>query len=154
MESRDEILKVLEEMYRRVSVYTRSDNNLTKTDKQFIEQHFPLVRRRPFTKTSCGQCYADAIIEMLVYLRKNELMAKSNYILKSGVVLQAASDPKVYTNANLTDAVAERYLRDNPKRIRLFASYPDDWDERIKPKERTRKKEIEDSEPEDIQIPE
>jgi chromosome segregation ATPase len=36
-------------------------------------------------------------------------------------------DANVYSNANLTDDVAEEYLRKNPNAIRKFAAYPDDW---------------------------
>lgn len=135
MDSRSEILEVLEGVYGRRSGRTLADTDLTNDDKRFIEQHFALVRRKPFTKTSCGQCYVDALIEMLIYLRKNELMEKSNYLLKKGVVAQSATNPKVYTNSNLTDKAAEAFLKENPKRIGLFEVYPADWETRIGKKE-------------------
>lgn len=58
---------------------------------------------------------------------------KSNYTLKNGVLLQTEfGSNTMYTNANLTDEVAENYLAKNPKREIFFASMPTDWEERVK----------------------
>jgi hypothetical protein len=67
---------------------------------------------------------------MYIYLQKNNLMAKTNYALIAGVILQSADSPDVYTNANLTDEAAEKYLKDNPGRIKVFSHYPEDWKKR------------------------
>jgi hypothetical protein len=123
MTNKSEILLRLEEMKARLS-------GLSFSDKTFIEDIHPQVLRRPFTRTGCGDCYKDTVIEMYTYLQKNDLMEKSNYLLKAGVVLQAACDPHFYTNSNLTDKVAESYLKNNPNRIGLFASFPADWEKR------------------------
>ena len=125
MITRKDILPVLEEMKGRLSA-------LSDSDKKIIEEHFETVKRRPFTSTNCGDCYRDAVIEMIIYLQKNEIMQKSNYLLKNGAILQSPTDKDVYSNKNLTDEVAERYLKENTKRISFFASYPDDWEDRIK----------------------
>jgi hypothetical protein len=120
----DEIINRLQEMKARLS-------GLSSSDKTYIENAHPQVLRRPFTKTGCGDCYRDAVIEMYTYLQKNSLMEKTNYLLKAGVVLQNADDTNVYTNANLTDQAAEKYLKNRPKSIGLFAAYPNDWEKRI-----------------------
>jgi len=128
MIDRSEILLKLEEMKGRLK-------DLSVSDKLFIESVHETILRYPFTRTNCGDCYRDAVIQMYTFLQKNEIMKKSNYLLVAGVILQMPSDPNVYSNKNLTDEVAERYLKDNPNRISLFASYPEDWEERIdKPK--------------------
>lgn len=58
---------------------------------------------------------------------------KSNYSLKNGVLLQAEfGSNTMYTNANLTDEVAENYLAKNPKGEIFFALLPTDWEERVK----------------------
>ena len=66
---------------------------------------------------------------------------KTIYKLKNGTLLQMGfGSGEFYTNANLTDEVAERYLAKYPERINYFAVYPEDWKERIKPVEKKRKK--------------
>lgn len=58
---------------------------------------------------------------------------KSNYTLKNGVLLQTEfGSNTMYTNANLTDEVAENYLAKDPKGEIFFASMPTDWEERVK----------------------
>ena len=124
MMNREEILLRLEEMKGRLK-------DLSSSDKSFIESIQITVLRRPFTRTGCGDCYRDAVIEMYYFLQKNEIMKKSNYSLVAGVILQMAGDPNVYSNSNLTDEAAERYLKNNPKRIDFFSFYPEDWEARI-----------------------
>lgn len=61
---------------------------------------------------------------------------KSNYCLKNGVLLQPEfGQSTFYTNANLTDEVAEKYLAKHPENINLFSVYPNDWEERVKGRE-------------------
>lgn len=38
----------------------------------------------------------------------------------------------MYTNANLTDDVAEKYLAKYPENIKYFARKPENWEERVK----------------------
>lgn len=57
---------------------------------------------------------------------------KCNYRLKNGVLLQPEfGSSEMYTNDNLTDEVAEKYLAKNPKGEIYFAHVPTDWKERI-----------------------
>jgi hypothetical protein len=144
MTAKREILLKLEEMKGRLS------SGLSSSDKSFIEKIQETVLRRPFVKTSCNDCYKDAVIEMYLFLQKNEIMQKTNYTLKAGVILQTAGDPNIYTNSNLTDKAAERYLKDNPNRINFFASHPADWEERAGLKEI--QKEVTESEKEFISL--
>lgn len=84
----------------------------SSSDKSEIERLYKEVLGKEFTKTSCNDCYRDAVIEMTVYIKKNNRMKeKCNYILKNGVLLQPEfGSNKMYTNDNLTDEVAEKYL--------------------------------------------
>ena len=50
---------------------------------------------------------------------------KSQYILKAGVVIQPDGTSDVYTNANLTDAVAAEFLKKYPAAKGLFEKIPD-----------------------------
>lgn len=56
--------------------------------------------------------------------------AKPNYILKGGALIHPAGTSKFYTNA-IPDDVAEDYLAQFPLELNKFASYPEDWQERV-----------------------
>lgn len=57
---------------------------------------------------------------------------KRAYKLKSGVLLQMEfGSPDFYTNENLTDKVAEEYLKKYPDNVGYFAELAEDWEERI-----------------------
>lgn len=93
--------------------------SLSSSDKSDIELMFHEVLGRTFTKTSCGDCYRDAVIEMYSYLKRyGKMKEKSSYALKNGVLLQVGfGSSEMYTNNNLTDEAAERYLAENPAHL-------------------------------------
>ena len=107
--------------------------SLSSSDKAEIENLYAIVLDKKFIRTSCSDCYHDAVIEMIVYLNKNgKMKEKSDYGLKNGVVLQMEfGSSEMYTNANLTDEIAEKYLERYPDNIKYFSKKPDDWKERI-----------------------
>lgn len=122
----------------------------SSTDKDLVERMYKEVLDKTFVRTSCGDCYRDAVIEMYTYLRRNgKMKEKSKYALKNGVVLQMGfSSSEMYTNANLTDEAAERYLAKNPTGVKYFSRFPEDWEARakktteekaVKPRRRTKK---------------
>ena len=124
--------------------------SLSFTDKGQIEQLYKEVIDKTFVRTSCGDCYRDAAIEIYTYLRRyGKMKEKSNYALKNGVVLQMGfSSSEMYTNANLTDEAAERYLAKNSTGVKYFSRFPEDWEARakktteekaVKPRRRTKK---------------
>ena len=114
-----------------------SKASLSSSDKLEIERLYYEVLGKTFHKTSCGDCYRDAAIEIYLYLKRNgKMKEKSNYALKNGVLLQPEfGNSSFYTNANLTDEVAEKYLAKHPKNINMFAVFPNDWKERVKERE-------------------
>lgn len=107
--------------------------SLSYSDKAEIERLYKEVLDKKFIRTSCNDCYRDAVIEMNVYLKKNGSMKeKSEYGLKNGALLQMGfGSSEMYTNANLTDEIAEKYLAKNPSGIKFFAKKPEDWEERV-----------------------
>nr|DAG03093.1 MAG TPA: hypothetical protein [Siphoviridae sp. cttma3] len=107
---------------------------LSSSNKLDIELMYREVLGKDFIKTSCNDCYHDAVIEMYIHLKKTgKMKEKSNYILKNGVVLQKEfGSGDMYTNANITDEVAENYLADNPKGIMFFSGYPADWENKVR----------------------
>lgn len=114
-----------------------SKASLSSSDKLEIERLYYEMLGKTFHKTSCGDCYRDAAIEIYLYLKRNgKMKEKSNYALKNGVLLQPEfGNSSFYTNANLTDEVAEKYLAKHPKNINMFAVFPNDWKERVKERE-------------------
>ena len=103
------------------------------TEKREIETLYTEVLGKEFVKTSCNGCYRDAVFEMYAYLKKNgKMKEKSVYRLKNGALLQMGfGSGEFFTNANLTDEAAERYLNLKPQGINLFSVYPDDWKSRV-----------------------
>lgn len=101
---------------------------LSASDRVFIQEHFERITFREFTGTSCSRCYADAFIEMYTTFKKHGLRPMPNFKLKRGIVVKSASYAEVITNSNLTDEMAVKWLKDNPKRIDLFEVYPADWE--------------------------
>ena len=112
----------------------RGQTALSAFDKSDIELMYREVLGKDLVKTSCNDCYHDAVIEMYLYLKRTgNMKEKSNYTLKNGVLLQIEfGSNTMYTNANLTDEVAENYLAKSPKGEIFFASMPTDWEERVK----------------------
>lgn len=106
---------------------------LSSSDKLSIEVLYNEVLGHNFIKTSCNDCYHDAVIEMYSYLKKyGKMKEKSNYALKNGVLLQMDfGSGEMFTNDNLTDEAAEKFLAKNPKGINQFALAPPDWEERV-----------------------
>ena len=98
--------------------------------KQQIAEIYPLIMGRNFRKTSCRRCYHDAVIEMAVKLRrtkKMEVTKKSQYHMRAGFIIHtpAIDNGKIYTNANLTDEVAEKYLELFPQKRAMFDVIPE-----------------------------
>lgn len=73
---------------------------------------------RPVKVCNCKNRYHDAVLEMLHIVRKTS-KTMANYVLKAGVVI--CTNGAVYTNANLTDEVAEKFLAEKPNAKGLFA---------------------------------
>ena len=99
-----------------------------QTDKGLIERLYWEVLGRVFRPTSCQNCYHDAVIEIYSYLKKHDTMAEEKkYLLKAGAIINtpAFDEGKIYSNVNLTDDVARRYLEKFPNQVVLFQKLPD-----------------------------
>jgi hypothetical protein len=111
-----------------------SKASLSSSENMEIERWYYEALGKTFHNTSCGDCYRDAAIEIYLYLKRNgKMKEKSNYGLKNGILLQLEfGSSNFYTNANLTDEVAETYLAKHPSNIKMFSVYPKDWEDRVK----------------------
>ena len=133
---------MLQDVINKLNRLGESSASLTANDKDEIESLYTQVLDKKFVRTSCNDCYHDAIIEMICYIKKHgKMKEKCAYKLKNGVLLQmefGSSD--FYVNETLTDEIAEQYLAKYPDSILFFAEYPDDWKERAAKKVEKKKK--------------
>ena len=105
----------------------RFDAPFSFSDKKEIEVMYWEVLGKRLSPTNCQQCYHDALIEIYLYLKNNNKMKeKSNYRLRAGFIINtpAFNNGKVYSNANLTDEVAESYLAKYPEQVKMFEVLP------------------------------
>ena len=104
------------------------DRSYTDTEKRRIALLYREVTGKDFQPTTCQQCYHDAVIEVYLYLKNNKTMAKKcNYRLRAGFIISCPDfqGGKIYTNDNLTDTVAEAYLKKYPKQEKMFQKLPE-----------------------------
>lgn len=116
------------EVYERVTVLWNAGDVRPYSDAERveIEKMYTAVLGCQIRTCNCSEKWRDAVIEMYVYLKKNGKMhTKSQYVLKAGVVIQPDGTSDVYTNANLTDAVAAEFLQKYPAAKGLFEKIPD-----------------------------
>jgi hypothetical protein len=57
-------------------------------------------------------------------------MSKSNYALKNGVVAQSATMSEAFTNVNITDELADKFISENPNRLKFFVYFPKKWNKK------------------------
>lgn len=104
------------------------ERSYTEREKRMVARLYMEVLGKEFRPTSCQQCYHDALIEVYLYLKNNKTMAKKcNYRLRAGFIISCPDfqGGKIYTNDNLTDTVAEAYLKKYPKQEKMFQQLPE-----------------------------
>jgi hypothetical protein len=80
-------------------------------------------------KNVCISC-RGSLNEMIITLKKYYNM--SNYELTGNAYYRLSKDSSAtINNKNITDDLAEEFLRLDPSRIRLFDKYPSDWEIRL-----------------------
>lgn len=143
----DEIAALCEdrELFGRVVTQAR----YTHEEAARISAAFAQIYKRQVVRT-CGNCLGDALAEMVALYRKNkEQMRKQNecrYTLRAGMLIRLNfGDSVYYSNANLTDEVAEKYIMAKPSRLADFSKYPESIVKRIES--------VKDGRPEDTGTP-
>lgn len=86
------------------------------------------IFKRQVVRT-CGNCLGDALAELVAFYCKDKERMKEQqectYQLRAGMLIRMNfGDNVYYSNANLTDKVAEEYILANPSRLSDFAKYP------------------------------
>jgi hypothetical protein len=97
--------------------------------KRLIARMYPEVMGKAFRRTACQRCYHDAVIEMTIKLRKEQKMReKCDYHMRAGFIIRCGDfdNGEIYTNANLTNDVAKRYLERFPNKRVMFDRIPEE----------------------------
>lgn len=113
-----------EEIKRRVSAWG-IQSEFSTSEKAVIEEIYFAVFGRSIPNCNCPNRHRDAVIELRIFIKNHSTMEKKKYVLKAGVVIQPSGTSEVYTNDNLTDAVAEQFLKERPGARGLFEVIPE-----------------------------
>lgn len=116
-----------EEIKRRVSAWG-IQSEFSTSERSTIEEIYFAVFGRTIPNCNCPNRYRDAVIELRIFIKNHSTMEKSKYVLKAGVVIQPSGTSDVYTNDNLTDSVAEQFLKERPGARGLFEVIPNSTD--------------------------
>lgn len=101
----------------------RFDSPFNSADKRQITILYREVLRKELRKTNCQQCYHDALIEIILHLKKTKTMTpKTKYIMRAGFIIHSPlfHNGKVFTNQNITDEIAEEYMEMFPNKRNMF----------------------------------
>lgn len=103
-------------------------------DAERLERVYMAVFGERINRT-CGNCLYDAYILLKINAKKDMENLKERAVcgfqLKAGAILRIPDGKggrTLYSNANLTDAVATKWLKGNPNTRHLFAKVPDSFD--------------------------
>lgn len=121
-----------EAIQRLTEMESRFDDGFSSLDRMFLDSLYFTLFGKEITNKGCSNCYRDAFIEISVKLKKTKAMPKkSEYVLKAGAIITFFGERQCYTNANMTDEAALRFLSQNPLNENLFEKLPADWKERV-----------------------
>lgn len=111
---------------------SRYQDGFSSLDRSLLDSLYFNIFGREITNRGCSDCYRDAYMEILIYLKRTKAMPKkSDFVLKPGAIITFFGEPKCYSNANITDEAALRFLALNPSNEKLFESLPADWKSRL-----------------------
>ncbi|MBE6198004.1 MAG: hypothetical protein E7141_04925 [Rikenellaceae bacterium] len=113
------------EAYNTLLALSRADKPYSSAEESIISNLYTEVTGKKVRDCNCRDKWRDAVIEALLYLKKHKAMReKCDYKLRAGVILHISGSSEVYTNDNLTNEVAEKFLKDNPNAVGRFAVIP------------------------------
>lgn len=111
---------------------SRYQDGFSSLDRSLLDSLYFNIFGREITNRGCSDCYRDAYMEILIYLKRNKAMPKkSDFVLKAGAIITFFGEPKCYSNANITDEAALRFLALNPANEKLFEHLPEGWKSRL-----------------------
>lgn len=109
---------------------TRYDGAFTSLDKANIALLYAEVLGKQLRVTRCQRCFHDALIEVQLYLRREQRMReKCAYALRAGFIIHCPTfrGGKIYTNENITDDVCAEYLQRFPTQRAMFSRVPENY---------------------------
>lgn len=119
-------------------------SSLTLAKKERIEALYKEVMAKEFIRTTCRDCYNDAIVIMMCQLKKEGCKKVQMFRLKNGAIIQPRFGiAEFLTPDNCTDEDAISWLKMHKDDICLFSRYPANWEELIAeptPPKKTRKR--------------
>ena len=124
----EEAQKLIKDLER----YVNENIPFNSTGKDVVEKLYYNVFGKTFTPTSCQQCYHDALVEISYYLKNGGTMAEEKkFKLRAGAIINCPNfyNGKVFSNENLTDKVAEEYLKAFPEQREMFEELPEEESE-------------------------
>lgn len=111
------------EAYDTLLALSRASQPYSAAEESKIAEIYTAVTGKKVRDCNCRDKWHDAIVEALIYIKNNgKMKEKCDYALRGGVILHVGS--RVYSNANLTNEVAEQFLKDNPNAVGQFAVIP------------------------------
>lgn len=105
---KNDLLKEVEQL---IAAATQG-GGLSYPQKSRVQELTRLILHAEVRQCNCSDRFLDALFMCRKQLKTYGIMKPCNYRLKNNVVLQFQNN--VYTNANLTDEVAEAYLAKYP----------------------------------------
>ena len=105
---KNDLLKEVEQL---IAAATKG-GGLSYPQKNRVQELTRLILHAEVRQCNCTDRFLDALFMCRKQLKTYGIMKPCNYRLKNNVVLQFQNN--VYTNANLTDEVAEAYLAKYP----------------------------------------
>lgn len=100
------------------------DSVFSDEQRQFIADIYKDLLGKSIPNCSCRHRYSDALAEICSTFKISRKM-KCKYQLKAGVIIWIGTD--CYSNHNLTDEVAEEYLKKFPEaKEKEFQAWPED----------------------------
>lgn len=122
----EETIKRLKEME------SRYNDGFSTIDRAYLDSLYFDLFGKSITNKGCSDCYRDAYMEICIKLKnEKDMPKKSEFVLKAGAIIAFFGESQCYSNANITDEAALRFLSLNPRNESLFESFPADWKDRI-----------------------
>lgn len=109
----------------RAQALSAGDSVFSDEERQFIAEIYKSLLGKDIPNCSCRNRFTDALIEICSTFKIKLNMSKCQYQLLAGVIIWLGTE--CYSNHNLTDEVAEEYLRRFPEaREKEFQVWPEE----------------------------
>ncbi len=139
------------ELLKRISLLPRAqavsvgDSVFSEEQRNLIAEAYQSLLGKQIPNCSCRNRYTDALIEICATFKIKTNMSNCKYQLKAGVIIWIGTD--CYSNHNLTDEVAEEYIKKFPEaKEKEFQAWPDENEEKNAEKLQAAKETLKESE--------